>query len=646
MLSRAKLPLILLMLVVGFTMLSLSVMRYRAYNARMLDLGNMSQAIWSAGHGYPLEYTPETGSAVSLSRLAWHVELIYFLIAPIYRLFPSPITLLVLQTALFALGAFPLYSMALRHLDSSPAATAVAAIYLFYPVAHTALLWDFHGDTLAMPLLIFALEALDREAWPAYVLWLALSLASKVYVAVPVTALGVALWLRGRPRVGQFTAFAGIAWGVVAFFVIRPLFAVQSLTSSVGNYTVFYFGSMLKALGETLVPRTRVAMIVFLPVFPFAFRRRALPWMLPALAVGVPVLASNGPGPSFSYVYHHYALTVPFSMMAILEGAAVVSARRRRVFRRLVPDRGLSAYPLYLALSLSLTLGLNSTFVDGPLNRSFWFGPSASVRNELRYHRTLRDSLKDELVSNYIPPHAPLGASTLIAPHVANRSTLFTSYNLEGNLAHIDYAIFDGLFDYVIELNAGNHLGGVLYDTAAIRMLLRSPEFDAFASRDGLLLFARDVAPEQALYYNVELIRNTVLESPRSQVDFDGAVALVEAEALPLETRRFRLRFDWRLLRSLSQDAPLFAVSRVRGWEGDRFPHIPTEVLLPTPSWPVDAVIREEFDIELPSELPQGEYCLETAWYDSGHPYAFATDARSQVGEPMCTLMITVSSGE
>ncbi len=40
----------------------------------------------------------------------------------------------------------------------------------FYPTALTSVLFDFHGDTLAMPLLLFALDALDQRAWGRYIL--------------------------------------------------------------------------------------------------------------------------------------------------------------------------------------------------------------------------------------------------------------------------------------------------------------------------------------------------------------------------------------------------------------------------------------------------------------------------------------------
>src|SRR3712207_4189006 len=72
----------------------LSIARYRGYNAGMLDLGNMSQAIASVLRGEPLVFTFKDGS---MSRLSLHVELFYFLLVPLYALWSSPQVLLVFQ---------------------------------------------------------------------------------------------------------------------------------------------------------------------------------------------------------------------------------------------------------------------------------------------------------------------------------------------------------------------------------------------------------------------------------------------------------------------------------------------------------------------------------------------------------------------
>ncbi|NTV64201.1 MAG: DUF2079 domain-containing protein, partial [Oscillochloris sp.] len=125
-------------ILMGAMMVGLCLMRYRGYNAGILDLGSMTQAIFSVLRGQPLITTASDGN---FSRIAGHVELIYAAFAPLLVLWPSPEALLTAQAALFVVGAVPAYRLALRRLDSRLAARCVALIYLLYPVALTAVLF-------------------------------------------------------------------------------------------------------------------------------------------------------------------------------------------------------------------------------------------------------------------------------------------------------------------------------------------------------------------------------------------------------------------------------------------------------------------------------------------------------------------------
>jgi hypothetical protein len=140
----------------------------------------MAQAIGSAARGHHADADCPDGNASAWPAMSGHLPLL----APLYALWPDPRLLLVIQAALFALGALPVYRLALRRLGNRYAARCLALIYLLYPTALTSVLFDFHGDTLALALLLFALDARDARAWRRYALWVALALCCKLYVAV------------------------------------------------------------------------------------------------------------------------------------------------------------------------------------------------------------------------------------------------------------------------------------------------------------------------------------------------------------------------------------------------------------------------------------------------------------------------------
>lgn len=608
----------------------LSIARYQGYNAGMLDLGNMAQAIASVLRGEPLVFTYKDGA---MSRLSLHVESFYYLLVPLYALWSDPRLLLVVQSALFVLGAVPVARLTLRRSGSAFLACGIALIYLLYPVAQTSVLFDFHGDTLAMPLLLFALDALDRRAWWQYALFVGLALSCKVYVALPVALLGPVIWWVYRERrVALLTGLGGLAYGAFAFLVVRPLFTTAQ-TSEVHrslNYLSYYFGEF-QQLFASLDQRLISAVVVFGPVIFLV--RSGWRWLLPGLPVAAAALLSTGPGGAYNFRYHHYAVVVPFILMAVIMTLDQVDGRGRR--RRLpfsFPDR------FAVVVTLMIVIVFDAALLDLPLNPRFWAGEPGSGLHEWAYGRTPRDAVKDRWLATSVPPDAPLATSTFLAPHLANRQTLFlvrypdesSALRLPDYLPQIDYAVPDALFDYAVPLG-NSFAGGVSYDLSAITMLLKRPDFGLVAAGDGLLLFKREAPPEQVLEQRVDPVHIEHAATP--QVRFGEDIGLIRAGVEPLNGRRFRLTYDWVALRSLADEPPLVAVSRIEGQSGSRVVHLPTYALVPTTEWRPGQVMREQFDVELPTELAPGTYQWRTGWYTTGNMFAASTDQRSRIGD-------------
>ncbi len=604
---------------------ALSLARYYGFNTGG-DLGNMSQSIWSATQGEPLLFTLE---GVRVSRLARHVELIYFLLTPLYALFPSPAALLVVQSALYAVGALPLFFLARRRLRSDGAGIALALIYLFYPVAQTAVLYDFHADTLAMPLLLFAIEALDRRAWRSYAIWIVLALMAKVYVAAPVMAFGMVIWLNGNRRAGWYTLTGGLLWGVAAFVFLRPLFATAGnidTQTTVVDYVNYYFGQ-LQMVNNTIFPRLINALIVFLPALIVGWR--AWRWFIPVFAVTLPVLISTGPGPVYDYRYHHYALTVPFLLASIVYGAAYLQTRRKQ---------NLFGWKGAVGFTLLLTILLNIQFVDSPLNPVFYNPPPGKMVGlaDTRYGITPRDRFRAAWLAQNVPPDASLAADIRSMSHLVNRQTLFlTTYppdaqghNLVNLTTDVDYAVTDALADFAIGEKGEIIFGGVNYERESIERLLFAPSMKLLKTQDGLLLFGKN---GDGLAQTVEILPEQLSSPP--QIIFGSEIALLNSRIKPLGERRYRFWFDWMALHPLAGQPALFAVSRLDGISHARMPHLPTFALHPTPNWKMDTVVRESFEIILPADVPPGQYSVWVGWYDSSNLFAAQTDARSRVGD-------------
>lgn len=630
-----------LILFVFAEMAYLSLARYHGFNSKYFDLGAMSQAIWSASEGLPLIFT---GQGIAISRLARNVEIFYFALAPIYALFPSPATLLVIQAGLYALGGVPLFRLARRRLQHDWLAVVMTAVYLFYPVAQTAVLAEFHADPLAVPFLLLAIEAADRRAWRSYALWLALALSCKFYVAAPAAALGAVLWLQKERRAGVATMLAAAGWGLFAFFAIRAAFAppatevaqaVNAQTSAIGYLTSRFDVAFI---GQTAVLRLVHAVIVLMPAL-LLLGWRAPVWLLPAAVTAIPALLSSDFGPSFSYRTHHYALAAPFLVTAVLYGAA--SQRNDPATPGKRP-----AWQGRIWLTLFMVLVFNLAFIDTPLSPSFYLDRPAMDQglSSTRFGVTSRDKFKAQWLAEHVPTAVPLAADQLSAVRLANREILYLTNYVDGRslaelLPEVEFVVTDALYDAALANpdDPGRIFeGGAGYEHEPIRTLLNAPEFRLLLAQDGLLLFGRSG------HGLAQAINITQASSEVEPMATFAGIALLNYTVTQPEPHRWQIEAVWQLAAPLHESPHRFAVTQIVGLPHSRIVHLPASILVPPQSWEMGQAIKETFDVELPADVPAGTYSLTVGWYDADHIFAAQTDTQSSLGQEVPVGTITI----
>lgn len=633
----ARIVLVSAILFFGGMMIWLSVARHTGYNTTVYDLGRMAQAIGSGTRGELLINTnPHSQDLASASRLGGHFEIFYFLLVPFYALWPDPRLLVIVQAILFALGAIPAYRIALRHMQSQVLACCIVLIYLLYPAAQTSVLFDFHGDTLAMPLLLFAIDALDARAWRRYAFFVALALSCKFYVFVAVVGIGVYAFLWGGQRkAGFWTVLAAGLYGAVVSLGIRPLFQPKGDVGAQETYVNYYFGQIFTPLLDTYQERLVNVFYVFGPaalLLLFGWR-----WIMMASPIIAAVLISSGPG-VYEIRFHHYALVVPFIVMAIIDGFERLRAADTSGLWRFIPRFVRSSVPpgALVIATLVLTLLFNMRVLDTPLSPKFWRATPHIGLHEWRFGITSRDEMKDRFLAEEVHPTAPLAASLTLAPHLANRDTLFAVKYLHAEmvvqkfypdrdlfaaiLPRVDYVLADSLHDWIVDSD---------FEWREIRQTLDDPAFDLVTARDGLLLFQRDAPPEAVLEQHVTV--QQVSSVPPLRAQFGDSLGLVDVQITPLGERRFRATFTWFVTDSLPSEGHYAAVSRLGGTQHARIVHVPTYFLEPTTRWEAGDLVRETFDVEIPADVPAGSYAWLVGWYDMKHPFSQDTDARSRL---------------
>jgi uncharacterized membrane protein len=594
-----------------------SISRFLAFNAEFLDLGLMSQTMWSGAQGQPMVYTNIYGPVSGLTK---HAEFFFYLFTPIYRLCPSPVTLLVLQAGLFVAGSVPVFRLANRRLNHAGSAFWLSVSYLLYPVAITALLFDFHGDTLAMPLILFAIEALDRCSPKEYLLWLALALSCKVYVAAPIIALGGVLWIQKRHKYAYLTwavAFIWIGFILFARAYLLPKDLMLREGETAASYFNFYF-SNINLLRETLALRVLGAFVAVMPALVLGII--APLWMAPGLMVAGAVFISTGPF-VYKYASHHYALAVPFLLASMIFGA---EKERKGLGNKIIKKYyGSRSWKKDIVFSGILVGIFSLFFVPTPqslLARMVW------GENSL-YSVTSRDGFVKSWLQENVPQEAALLVDSYLAPHLANRRVLYSNYYADG----------PGYLDGNQLTEVLNEVDCVVLDTYSvyarmnpitIREALISPDLHLIKARNGLLLFDRSSPGLEQ-----KISTNQYIDTGAAQIQFGDLIGLVNFDLEDLGDRLYKFRYDWVASGPLDPDLKLMAVTRIEGLDNSRIVHLPTLALLPPSRWENGMVVREEFEYEIPEQVESGRYGLWLGWYYRDRLLPDSYDPQSRLGE-------------
>ncbi len=198
------------------------------YTAGWYDLGIMSQTVWRAGHGYGFSFTnPEMGAngqhGLETVRTAIHTDYILWLLGPLSWVGTTWKNLLALQAVVVALGAWFIFRLGRRFLDSAWWGCGLGLVYLLYAPLQFAVIFEFHAVTLAILCILAAADAIvgkrPRLAW----VWVALALIMKEQVGVTLGLMTGWLWWRQHQR-RQAILMAAVCWiyAIVQLVVIIP----------------------------------------------------------------------------------------------------------------------------------------------------------------------------------------------------------------------------------------------------------------------------------------------------------------------------------------------------------------------------------------------------------------------------------------
>jgi uncharacterized membrane protein len=401
-LCHAALGLAVAVFVVAFTRATWTMhARFGTYG---FDLGIYDQGTWLLSRPRAPFVTIR-----GLDLLGQHASYILVLVAPLYRIWADPRLLLLLQVLFLAVPAVVVYRLGARHLGHPVAGLAVAIAYLAYPGVQWAITWQFHPEAIAAGLLALAVLAADRRDHRAMAVLLALAALCGEEVGLVVAGFGVLLVVGGRRAVGWRTAGAGLAWFLLATYVLIPAAGGRQTLLFETGYGITGSGPRALLAGlptmaghalQTGLANDGLAylLLVFVPLLGLPLL--APRWLWPVAPPLLLNLAAVQPE-HHQIRFHYLATAAPLLAAGAVAGLAAVRRRRRR-----------------LLAPLLVLLVLVAGFMD-------WrFGPAPWSREPVAIPAGATDAARRQALA-LVDPDAPVSAQYNLVPHLAHRPKVY-----------------------------------------------------------------------------------------------------------------------------------------------------------------------------------------------------------------------------
>jgi uncharacterized membrane protein len=491
-----------------FLCLLFTLHRYYSFYASF-DQGIFNQVFWNNLHGRFFQSSLSSSlstnvvhagevATVYYHRLGQHFTPALFLWLPIYALFPSPVTLTVLQVTLITAAGLVLYVLARQYLQPPLTVMITASFYGANAVIGPTLS-NFH-DISQIPLFVFTLLlAMEKRWWWLFWLMAVLILAVREDAGVGLFGVGVYMILSKRfPRAGFGVCVLSFGYMLALTNLIMPLFSKdisqRFMLERFGQYADGEEASTLEIIWGMISNPLRLIVELVTPIdrtikyllghwLPLAFVPAVAPgsWMI----AGFPLLKLLlGKGESVLAITIRYALTV---VPGLFYGSILWWSQRQQKFK---PS-------LRRFWVVCICLSLFFTFTSNP-NRTFYFLIPDSVKpwiyvslpQQWQHVAQMRPLLAQ------IPSNTSVSATTYLVPHLSSRREILRLPALElrndaKEVIKVDYAIADlwQLQKYQVAFKSDRRL---LKDLVTlIDQLTNNREYGIIGYQDGVILLKK-----------------------------------------------------------------------------------------------------------------------------------------------------------
>jgi uncharacterized membrane protein len=494
-----------------------TIMKMYALKASAWDLGNYNQALYTfVFHGKLFYWTADILNNPTGSLFGIHVSPLFFLLAPIYFIFPRPETLLIIQSFVLAAGAIPSYYLAYNIIGTKKWGIMFALAYLLNPVIIGINWSEFHPEAFIPLAILLVIHYYLQNSWKKLTVSLifALSIVGEVALILALLALYFMYsTFRQTHQIKQKKSnnlflltiifLLSLIWFLISILIkhsFNPFFPLYF--GNTGSWRILGAKNILEIPAILLLNPDRAIealyydwenkvyyLLILFGSYGFLsfFSLRAL---FPAIAWLIPSLLSDNPA-YYSIGLQYPAYVVPFVIYSSILGVKNLSKIKN--YRLNIPNVkffGKIFKNIFLIFPLIFLLSSNP-----------FFGLNLAVHEWGRYGFPVIDdsAVSADKLSHLIPRDASILASHNLFPLISSRLNAYTIPWV------IDYGTAN-YFAYIYELvNRVDYIFLDLFNgwdpgRNSLILSLTNGKFGVLGYSDGIILLKRDYAHEPLIF--------------------------------------------------------------------------------------------------------------------------------------------------
>lgn len=577
-------------------------LKYKYFIYNDFDLAVHSQSLWSIIHGSTFS------SILGKSFLGNHAHFILFLIAPVFFLFSSPLTLLFLQTLSLGICAIIIFKIARIYLDETWS-LLISILYLIYPAVSFSNLFEFHPTVFAVPFLLLMFYSFLKQNSVLLLIFTALALLCQENISLIIGAFYIYALFATRNKGKSAYALLIILsflWFAFSVYVVMPFFAREKIR----YFEMFYGhlgGSVKSILSFIITHPIKLLKICLAPGNIKYFLDLFVPLSLLPL-FGIELLFPIAPiflqhllsvRSAEHTIYFHYTLEmIPFIFLATILG-----------IKRLIKFDPIKNRQHFIKVII-LVLGIFFYLSIGPTNTLF------AVKN----YKNNNFALKQQII-DLIPEGAGVVSTFEFLPKLSLSNKLYSFHNvLLSTYAYskmkfilpvdIEFAIIDftdklTFYDFFTRGSENK-----------LQDFFKNNKWGVRAIDDTLVFYQKGLKSNKYLY---RILDFQEIPEMKLKVTVDTSITLNGFNIRKEESGKIDFEFYWQTSKKTNKDiAVFFDFVDQEGKIQKRIFRPICYRIMPTYSWKATEQIREYQSLTLPKNLKKGSYSIKMGFYYYG----------------------------